>query len=493
MKKLILTGWSVGYAVPAMIALTKFPDSIVKGVSKRRLPELLAELAETNGSLPQEVVILGVALSGNPHLLSKAVRILKKRGVRVVWISVYSVPNSLGVNLQGLFSETIIDENADFCDLISDYFQVRKNFADVTRLKRLYRPSNKLDPSEKWAVALIEAASFRYRTVQDDLSFSNALKTVAGKKPLSDKQHAIIKEFEQFSYRELKGNSEWTKETRKLVRRVGEESRCRVLITGETGTGKETIATLIHRYSDRSCNPFIAFNCADLSPQMLESRLFGHEKGSFTGAEKQRQGAFELADEGTLFLDEVAELSLNAQAGLLRALQENRFFRLGGEEEVSVNVRILAATNRNLPQMVKDGAFREDLFYRLNTINIHVPPLRERLEDLSSIAKDYLIRMNYRQLKPSQLEQLESYSWPGNVRELQNILDRANILDIHDYNKLIREHKLMLEDPTELPDDRLETAKRYHVKRIYEKCDGNKSKAAGVLEISDNTFKKYLN
>ncbi|MFA6294153.1 MAG: sigma-54 dependent transcriptional regulator, partial [Victivallales bacterium] len=264
------------------------------------------------------------------------------------------------------------------------------------------------------------------------------------------------------------------------------------LITGETGTGKETVANLIHGHSPRSAEPFIAFNCADLTPQLLESRLFGHEKGAFTGADKQKKGAFEIANGGTLFLDEVAELPLDAQAGLLRVLQEGRFFRLGGEKEVEVDVRVIAATNRNLPNAVKTGDFREDLFYRLNVINIHIPPLRERPEDIEVIANDIIARHGLKKLSAKQVEDLKAYQWPGNVRELENILERAVVLGIDDFGKIIAEQRKMLSS-TELPQsDLLEDAVKLHARRIRDKNDGNNTRTAKSLGISLNTLKKYL-
>jgi PAS domain S-box-containing protein len=206
------------------------------------------------------------------------------------------------------------------------------------------------------------------------------------------------------------------------------------LLNGETGVGKELMARAIHRRSKRANRPLIKINCAALPAELIESELFGHEAGAFTGAVGKRIGRFELADRGTLFLDEVGELSAAAQAKLLRALQEREFERVGGNRSIRVDVRVIAATNRDLGAMVANGAFRGDLYYRLNVFPVRIPPLRERREDIPALARHLLARIareldrSFTDLAPKSLDKLQSYTWPGNVRELQNVLERATIL-----------------------------------------------------------------
>ncbi len=206
-----------------------------------------------------------------------------------------------------------------------------------------------------------------------------------------------------------------------------------VLLTGETGTGKELVAAAIHRRSERSARPFVRINCAAIPAELLESELFGHERGAFSGAIARRAGRFELADGGTLFLDEIGELSLAAQAKLLRVLQGGVFERVGGGQSIETDVRIIAATNRDLVSMIGERLFREDLFYRLNIFPIQVPPLRARKKDIAPLAEAFLRRQNVKAdqkltLAPRDIEALESHDWPGNVRELQNLMQRAAIL-----------------------------------------------------------------
>ncbi|MDO3379630.1 sigma-54-dependent transcriptional regulator [Geoalkalibacter halelectricus] len=211
-------------------------------------------------------------------------------------------------------------------------------------------------------------------------------------------------------------------------------SNANVLITGESGTGKELMARSIHFNSARKEKPFVVLNCAALSEGVLESELFGHEKGAFTGAVGTRKGRFELAHEGTLFIDEVGEMSLNAQVKLLRVIQEQEFERVGGSRTIRANVRIVAATNKNLEDEVRAGRFREDLYYRLNVVNIHVPPLRERREDIEPLARHFMGKFAAEMgkavttLSPRTLSCLLAYDWPGNVRELQNAMERAVVM-----------------------------------------------------------------
>src|SRR5512139_1084013 len=218
-----------------------------------------------------------------------------------------------------------------------------------------------------------------------------------------------------------------------IVRKVA-KSNSTVLIRGETGTGKELIACAIHHNSLRASRNFVKVNCAALQENLLESELFGHEKGAFTGADKQRIGRFEQADGGTLFLDEIGDMSPNTQAKILRVLQEHEFERLGGTRTIKVDVRLIAATNRDLPTMVDAGAFREDLFYRLNVVTIEMPPLRERKEDIAALANFFISRFSgelkkkIEGLSPDALKLLMRYQWPGNIRELENAIERAMLL-----------------------------------------------------------------
>ena len=238
---------------------------------------------------------------------------------------------------------------------------------------------------------------------------------------------------EIYNFDKIIGSSGALSSVLNVVKRVA-KSNTTVLVRGETGTGKELIAGAVHHSSLRSARSFIKVNCAALQENLLESELFGHEKGAFTGADKQRIGRFEQADGGTLFLDEIGDMSPNTQAKILRVLQEHEFERLGGTRTLKVDVRLIAATNRDLPTMVDAGAFREDLFYRLNVVTIEMPPLRERKDDVAALANFFIRRFSGELkkkmdgLSPDALKLLMRYHWPGNIRELENAIERAMLL-----------------------------------------------------------------
>lgn len=234
------------------------------------------------------------------------------------------------------------------------------------------------------------------------------------------------------SYRMI-GESAALSEIRRMMERVA-PSPARVLITGENGTGKELVAHGIHDLSACAGGPFLEVNCAAIPSELIESELFGHEKGSFSGADRQRIGKFELADGGTLFLDEIGDMSLSAQSKVLRALQENRITRVGGDKDIEVTPRVIAATNKNLLEEIKKGTFREDLYHRLSVILIHVPPLRARAEDIPLLVDYFLTKLAAeqgiakRKIAPEAVQRLQRMEWRGNIRELRNVVERLTIL-----------------------------------------------------------------
>jgi two-component system response regulator HydG len=288
----------------------------------------------------------------------------------------------------------------------------------------------------------------------------------------------------------------------KLIEDVA-PSDATVLIQGESGTGKEMVAHAIHRKSFRKDKPFVVINCSAYPATLLESELFGHEKGAFTGALKTKPGRFEQADGGTVFLDEIGEIPPSAQIKLLRILQSRKFERLGGRETLSVDVRILAATNKNLLLEVKDGRFREDLFYRLNVIPIHLPPLRDRGNDLLFLARHFLDRfckVQHKSVKDFSTEvmrRLLDYPWPGNVRELENTIEHAVVLAKGEEIQVSDLPSVFLTTKTEASDKAvsLEETEKQHLIEVLEKCQWNKKKAARILGIGRSTLyvklKKY--
>ena len=280
-------------------------------------------------------------------------------------------------------------------------------------------------------------------------------------------------------------------------------SRASVLITGESGVGKELVADAIHTLSPRRAAKLIKVHCAALTETLLESELFGHERGAFTGAVARRRGRFELADGGTIFLDEIGEISQSIQIKLLRILQERAFERVGGEETITADVRVVAATNRDLAEAIEQGTFREDLYYRLNVVHIHVPPLREREADISLLAAGFLKEFaeeNGKQLvgiDPRALSALRRYSWPGNVRELQNgiesavVMARGSTIELHDLPPAVRNAQNA--PAVRIPlGSTLDHGEREMIRATLNHQHGNKSRTAEILGISRKTLHRKM-
>ncbi len=314
---------------------------------------------------------------------------------------------------------------------------------------------------------------------------------------------------ERYSVHRIIGRSKGIRNVLDLVDRAA-PTKSNVLISGESGTGKELVARAIHFASTRKDGPFISVNCMALNPSLLESELFGHEKGSFTGAVAMRRGRFELADGGTLFLDEIGELSHDMQVKLLRVLQERRFERVGGSAEIEVDIRVVTATNKELPVEVEKGNFREDLYYRLNVVHIQLPPLRERREDIplltAHFTEKYAEENNGRRknISPEALDYLSGYEWPGNIRQLENVVERCMVMaagatieaadlppEIRDEDTQLKNALDMLPVELNLADtlDRLEAAL---IRRALARAEFVQVKAAELLGVSKSLLQYKL-
>jgi DNA-binding NtrC family response regulator len=309
----------------------------------------------------------------------------------------------------------------------------------------------------------------------------------------------------QYSFRDIISKNPKMHDIFELIREVA-SLRSTVLIEGESGTGKELIARAIHYSGERASKPFVGVSCAALAETLLESELFGHEKGSFTGAAAQKKGKFELADGGTIFLDEIGDISPKLQMDLLRVLQERCFYRVGGWKEVQVDVRVIAATNANLQEAVLHGNFRDDLYYRLNVINIRIPPLRMRREDVPLLARSFIerlspeLRKDATDISEDALKLLLDYDWPGNVRELENAIERAIVTC---KGKVLTRENLAFLCPDEQekqnwavpPNLTLQEAEKQLILATLQRAQGNVKKAAGMLGIDRSTLydklKKY--
>lgn len=357
------------------------------------------------------------------------------------------------------------------------------------------------------AVVSIKAGAYDYLTKPLDfdelkLTIERALDHAAAKTENVKLKNILSSSFD---FQGVIGQSPAMKKILEMLANIA-PAEATVLITGESGTGKEIAANMIHANSHRRNGPFITINCAALSENLLESELFGHEKGAFTGAERNRDGRFQAANRGTIFLDEVGEVPLAMQAKLLRAIQEREIQKVGSDEVKKVDVRIVAATNRDLKQDADDGRFRQDLYYRLNVVTVKLPPLRERREDIPALASHFLktfAAKNSKKIKgftPRALDRLLKYSWPGNIRELENTVERAVVLLMGEY---ISERELpptLLEDTepephlkTGLTNMTLEEIERIVILETLETTEGNKSEAARRLGITRKTLISKIN
>jgi DNA-binding NtrC family response regulator len=374
--------------------------------------------------------------------------------------------------------------------------------------------------SERMAVEAVKSGAYDYLSKPfelDDLRLviKNAAETIELRRENVSLRRRI--EVERSQRGALIGNSEGMQRVRSMIEKVA-ETDATVLVRGESGTGKELVAREIHeRNSVRSNGPFVAVNCAALPSELIESELFGHEKGAFTGAAGRRQGKFEQADSGTLFLDEIGDMSANVQAKLLRALEERRIERLGGNESIPVDVRIVSATHRPLEQEIANGNFRADLFYRLRVVTIDIPPLRERREDIPLLAETFTkaaaerYSLPLRQVGQSALRRLVEHEWPGNVRELKNTIERAAIMaegeelrsqDLPDditaraetrisESTGAGENGLAVPFTADFREDRREFERRY-ISRCLEHTGGNVTKAAEILGMHRQSLQHKL-
>jgi len=451
-------------------------------------------LSQIKNRRDKELHIIGPGIYCEPVDVFNELRRLQGKGWHIKWY------------FTGPYLEQFQDEIRKYADFIQH--DSKSLIGLVIKKNQITDPvssalSDLMDKKEgerfEFYADLIHSSIQRYFKFLDYDAVPNIIGKIANPELISDSDRAAASRHRRYGSRSLSGKSSLIKELKRMIGKVGDDPYCRVLIIGETGTGKETVARLIHECSPRKEGPFFAISCANLDENLLETKLFGHEKGAFTGALEKRPGVFEMAAGGTLFLDEVAEMPLQLQPRLLRVLQEGSFMRVGGSEEIKVNVRVISATNKDIMMEVKKGRFREDLYYRINEITLKIPALRDRPEDVSPIAEDILYRLSLERnkeiprLKKSQIESLKKYSWPGNVRELEGVLLRAIVLGEWNFDKILS-HSMMGPLP-EIDVDRIKPLAEHemgYVLSIFNALGGNKTRTAKVLGISLNTLKLKL-
>lgn len=512
MKRLIITGLGLReYIVSAVIAMEKFGDATLDFSSQGFLPTYLGRLVSAGKCGYGRIDILGVGLTSNVAALSEALAALGSAGARVHWYSAgYDVPAGLSDAAARALEAHVTNDGTPLDAFVANCYGVTPiSVSDI-------QPAQMKDYIEFYRAAEWHFTNTRMtRPLIDLVGY-----IVAGKSSerWSDEDLRLREAFRLYGERDFVGSGQAIRALRQRVSKVAASFARRILVTGESGTGKETVALQIHVQSGTKLRraaarrhggdagggeTFVAFNCATVAGELLEGRLFGYNKGAFTGANEDHPGIFEQADGGTVFLDEIGELPLKMQGVLLRVLQDGRVQRLGSAEEIPVNVRVIAATHRDLPKMVRDGKFREDLYYRLGQVELHVPSLRERKEDIQTLAKNFWKRLLDRvgmargvnQLTPSQLAALESYAFPGNVRELQNILERALIFGADSIPEIIAESAARAEGMAKSAQgdypDNLDEAMALHVRRVRA-TSRTLADAAHRLGVTANTVRRYL-
>lgn len=354
-------------------------------------------------------------------------------------------------------------------------------------------------------VQAIKNGAFDYITKGDD---NNKIIPLVSRAVEKARMNVRLEKLEKkvghtYSFDSVLGDLKALKDAVSLARKVS-RTDVPVLLTGETGTGKEVFAQAIHYNSKRAKQNFVAVNCSSFSKELLESEMFGHKAGSFTGALKDKKGLFEEADNGTIFLDEIGEMAFELQAKLLRILETGEYIKIGDTKPTRVNVRVVAATNRNLPEEITAGRFREDLFYRLSVFQIHLPPLRERAGDVRILAKAFVKDFSVRlarpvtEITPAFLEALEQQPWKGNIRELRNVIERSLIvceserLDVADLPLDIQNTHYEQSDETTPGSFELSAMERRHIARVLEYTKGNKTEAARLLKIGLTTLYRKI-
>lgn len=357
----------------------------------------------------------------------------------------------------------------------------------------------------KAAVKVVKMGAFDY--VEKSFSTDELIFTIEKAvklRKLKEENRSLRRRVEgKYNYDGVIAKSEAMQKIIDMVNRVA-NSKANILLTGESGVGKDVIANYIHKKSNRANNSFIEINCGAIPENLIESELFGHEKGSFTGADHTNKGKFELADKGTIFLDEIGELPLHAQVKFLRVLQEKQIYRIGSERKINVDVRIIAATNKNLSEEVEKGNFREDLYYRLNVVNLYIPPLRDRRDDIPVLAETFLnefskeYNKNIKYFDVEAMNYLMDYEWKGNVRELRNVIERAVLVANDDeilHKDYLPKELTGLEQADENNVKREKTLAEYEkmiIENTLKRYDGNKTKTADVLGIKRQTLYNKL-
>ncbi len=513
---IIITTHGTDGACSGAMLLQVFPKAFLSITSAGRISWALEEIAGYE-KVPDVIHICGVGIYENFESVVHTLSNLKRKKCSVFWYCGRQYLDEY-VNPLKKVCKPIFQESQSNTELIFNHLKIRST--QTTKLLRelaeqYVDPSIPCSDEHQFWHDLIKASAHRYFKYEDRSSFVNAIHKLAGLIPLTNVDQKEVESYRNYGNVGVPlGNSKAMKKVRSLINRLGPVEEP-VLIVGPTGSGKEIAAKLLHERSKRE-GLFVSVNCAILSTNadLAHDRLFGHEAGAYTGAIESQPGAFEAADKGTLFLDEVAELPLTVQTQLLRVLEEGTVTPLGTIKSHSVQVRIIAATNQDLPAMIREGRFRMDLYHRLNVLTLRIPSLMERRDDMKSIARSVVYDLKKKghklDISPADWKTIYEYTWPGNIREFINILKRAAYMKMTVREILKEEIEHASDDPTTLltkeilndykmfrpesTDDVLpeEAIRKSYIRHVMVLFDSNVTHSAQALKISKNTLKKWL-
>ncbi len=512
----IVTTYGTDGAASAALALLEYPKARIYRTSATRVGDTLTRLAKRKAGA---VHICGVGPNDTPERIVAGLKTLKRGKFSVTWYCGRGYMHDWEAKLSGLCSLALVD-----CG--SNAGAVRKHLGmELTKRVRLlvqlgeeYADSTKRrSPEHEFWHDVVHHSASRYFKFGDEEAYIEAIGKLAGSIPMAARDREAVEVFRQASSRAIPlGSSPAMKQLRTNVSRIAPIDEP-VLVTGPSGVGKELVAWLLHEGSARAEGPFVPVNCAVLatSADLAHDRLFGHVAGAYTGAKASRIGAFEGADGGTLFLDEVAELPPEVQTQLLRVLEERLITPLGMTTARPVDVRVVAATNQDLPRLVARGRFRLDLYHRLNVLQIRVPPLAERKEDMRAIADSVIRELSSRgyslHLSREDWRMIREHDWPGNIRQFINLLKRAAYLDLS-MSRVIKEESIAMTEAASIAERYsptgdaislfcpvraqlaapLEEIQKAYIRHVYDLCNGNCSQAARILGVAANTVRKWL-
>ncbi|RJP22964.1 MAG: sigma-54-dependent Fis family transcriptional regulator [Candidatus Omnitrophota bacterium] len=513
---MIITSHGTDGACAAAMVLQKNPKLQIVITSARRMDMALEEIIGYE-KVPEIIHICGVGIFENLKSVIRALGELKRKKRSVFWYCGRTYLDEYADSLRKV-CKPIFQEYRSNTELIFNHLKLPTNpTTDLLRIlaEQYVDSSMKRSDEEQIWHDLIEAGAHRYFKYEDRNSYVHVIRKVAGLVPFTEADREEVESYRKYGKSGVPlGNSKAMKQLRSLIKRLGplEEP---VLVLGPTGSGKEIAARLLHEVGKRE-GLFVSVNCAILSTNadLAHDRLFGHIAGAYTGATESRAGAFETADGGTLFLDEVAELPLPVQTQLLRVLEEGTITPLGTMKSHTVHVRIIAATNQDVPSMIRDGRFRMDLYHRLNVLTLRAPSLMERRDDMKTIARSVMYDLKKKghplDLSPADWKAINNHSWPGNIREFINILKRAAYMkmpvrevlneeiehssgDPHHRlpKEILRDYKIFRPESINeaLPEEEIRKSYMRHVLKLF---DGNITRTADALKVSKNTLKKWL-